>query len=110
VEKFRNGKRRPPKRFRDDFGHTPVSVEERIPWKFRTLITNEILFIPAGIEVETIDRDDGSSAIAIPLPCRPDLNKHSQMQPVERSLSSDVVSTHQQVEARRRVVQHARTP
>jgi hypothetical protein len=34
----------------------------------RSLITNEILFIPAGIEVETIDRDDGSSAIAIPLP------------------------------------------
>src|SRR4051812_22175456 len=67
-EKVQKRKKKASKRFRDDFGHTPVSVEERIPWKCRSLITNEILFIPAGIEVETIDRDDGSSAIASPLP------------------------------------------
>ena len=29
-------KKKASKRFRDDFGHTPVSVEERIPWKCRT--------------------------------------------------------------------------
>lgn len=26
------------KKFRDNFGHTPVSAEERIPWKCRCLI------------------------------------------------------------------------
>ena len=26
------------KKFRDDFGHTPLSVEENIPWKCRQLV------------------------------------------------------------------------
>jgi hypothetical protein len=28
----------PPPRFRDRFGHTPLSVEEEIPWKCRLLV------------------------------------------------------------------------
>lgn len=31
-------KKKPSKRFRDEFGHTPLSVEERIPWKCRRLV------------------------------------------------------------------------
>jgi len=31
-------KKKPSKRFRDDFGHTPLSVEEQIPWKCRRLV------------------------------------------------------------------------
>jgi hypothetical protein len=31
-------KKKRSKRFRDDFGHTPLSVEERIPWKCRSLV------------------------------------------------------------------------
>jgi hypothetical protein len=31
-------KKKPSKRFRDDFGHTPLSVEEDIPWKCRHLV------------------------------------------------------------------------
>ena len=31
-------KKKPSKKFRDDFGHTPLSVEEKIPWKCRRLI------------------------------------------------------------------------
>jgi hypothetical protein len=31
-------KKKPSKRFRDNFGHTPLSVEEDIPWKCRQLI------------------------------------------------------------------------
>ncbi len=31
-------KKKASKRFRDDFGHTPLSVEERIPWKCRSLV------------------------------------------------------------------------
>jgi hypothetical protein len=26
------------KKFRDDFGHTPLSTDEAIPWKCRTLV------------------------------------------------------------------------
>lgn len=31
-------KKKPSKKFRDNFGHTPLSVEERIPWKCRRLV------------------------------------------------------------------------
>src|SRR5215468_6379237 len=33
----RKRKKKPSKKFRDDFGHTPLSVEEKIPWKCRRL-------------------------------------------------------------------------
>jgi hypothetical protein len=31
-------KKKPSKRFRDEFGHTPLSIEEKIPWKCRRLV------------------------------------------------------------------------
>jgi len=31
-------KKKPSKQFRDRFGHIPLSVEERIPWKCRRLV------------------------------------------------------------------------
>ena len=31
-------KKRPSKKFREAFGHTPLSVEEEIPWKCRQLV------------------------------------------------------------------------
>ena len=34
----RKRKKKPSRKYRDAFGHTPVSVEERIPWKCRRLI------------------------------------------------------------------------
>src|SRR5438445_9383271 len=34
----RKRKKKPSKRFRDAFGHTPLSVEERIPWECRRLV------------------------------------------------------------------------
>src|SRR5262250_2617673 len=34
----RKRKKKPSKKFRGEFGHTPVSVEEKIPWKCRRLI------------------------------------------------------------------------
>ena len=34
----RKRKKKPSKRFRDGFGHTPVSVEEEIPWNCRRLL------------------------------------------------------------------------
>ena len=34
----RKRKKKASKKFRDQFGHTPLSIEEEIPWKCRTLI------------------------------------------------------------------------
>ncbi len=36
--KIRKRKKKPSKQFRDAFGHTPLSVEEKIPWKCRRLV------------------------------------------------------------------------
>lgn len=36
--KVRKRKKKPSKQFRDEFGHTPLSAEERIPWKCRKLV------------------------------------------------------------------------
>ena len=36
--KIRKRKKKPSKKFRGDFGHTPVSVEEKVPWKCRRLV------------------------------------------------------------------------
>jgi hypothetical protein len=35
---IRKRKKKPSKKFRGDFGHTPLSVEEDIPWKCRRLV------------------------------------------------------------------------
>jgi hypothetical protein len=36
--KIRKRKKRPSKKFREEFGHTPVSVNEEIPWKCQRLV------------------------------------------------------------------------
>ncbi len=35
---IRKRKKKASKKFRDEFGHTPLSVEEAIPWKCRQLV------------------------------------------------------------------------
>jgi hypothetical protein len=35
---IRKRKKKPSKKFRDDFGHTPLSIEEEVPWKCRRLV------------------------------------------------------------------------
>jgi hypothetical protein len=34
----RKRRKKPSRKFRDDFGHTPLSVEEEIPWRCRRLV------------------------------------------------------------------------
>jgi len=36
--RIRKRKKKPSKQFRDDFGHTPLSLEEEIPWDCRRLV------------------------------------------------------------------------
>jgi hypothetical protein len=38
---IRKRKKKPSRKFRDEFGHTPVSTEETIPWKCHRLITGK---------------------------------------------------------------------
>ena len=35
---IRRRKKKPSRKFRDSFGHTPLSLEEEIPWKCRRLV------------------------------------------------------------------------
>jgi len=35
---IRKRKKQPSKKFRDELGHTPLSIEEEIPWKCRRLV------------------------------------------------------------------------
>jgi hypothetical protein len=35
---IRKRKKKPSRRYRDDFGHTPLSAAENIPWKCRRLV------------------------------------------------------------------------
>jgi hypothetical protein len=35
---IRKRKKGPSKKFRDEFGHTPLSIEEKIPWKCHRLV------------------------------------------------------------------------
>jgi len=36
--KIRKRQKKPSKKFREDFGHTPLSAEEKIPWKCHRLV------------------------------------------------------------------------
>ena len=36
--RIRKRKKKPSKRFRERFGHTPLSIKEEIPWKCRRLV------------------------------------------------------------------------
>jgi len=36
--KVRKRKKKPSRKFREDFGHTPLSVKEKIPWKCQRLV------------------------------------------------------------------------
>jgi hypothetical protein len=47
-------KKKPSKKFRDDFGHTPLSIAEDIPWKCRQLVIGTGAYgrLPVMKEVE----------------------------------------------------------
>jgi len=51
---IRKRKKKPSKKFRDDYGHTPLSVEEEIPWQCRRLVigTGAYASLPVMKEVK----------------------------------------------------------
>ncbi|HEX3473264.1 MAG TPA: hypothetical protein VHT28_18935 [Silvibacterium sp.] len=50
----RKRKKTPSRKFRDEFGHTPLSIEEKIPWKCKRLVigTGEYGRLPVMTEVK----------------------------------------------------------
>ena len=78
--KIRERKKARSKQFRNEFGHTPLSVEEDIPWKCRRLVIGtgmygrlpvmkevkreaehrniELLIVPTSMAIEVLEEDD----------------------------------------------------
>src|SRR5437867_2013099 len=78
-------KKKPSKKFRDSFGHTPLSMEEEIPWKCQRLVVGtgaygrlpvmeevkreaerrkvELLIAPTSRAIQLIEKDPAANAI-----------------------------------------------
>ena len=78
-------KKKPSKKFRDEFGHTPLSIEEKIPWKCRRLVIGtgaygrlpvmkevkreaerrhvELVIVPTSEAIRLIEKESAANAI-----------------------------------------------
>jgi len=83
----RKRKKKPSKKFRDEFGHTPLSVEEDIPWRCRRLVIGtgahgalpvmnevkreakrrkvELVVLPTAEAIEKLEKEDLDETNAI---------------------------------------------
>ena len=81
----RKRKKKPSKKFRAEFGHTPLSLEEKIPWQCRRLVVGtgtgalpvmedvkceakrrkiELLILPTVQAIKVLERDtEGTNAV-----------------------------------------------
>jgi hypothetical protein len=83
-------KKKPSKQFRDDFGHTPLSAEEKIPWKCRRLVIGtgtgalpvmdevkleakrrhvDLLILPTAQAIEVLKRDPRDTNAILHVTC-----------------------------------------
>ena len=88
--RVRKRKKKPSKKFRDEFGHTPLSVEEEIPWKCRRLVVGtgtgalpvmedvkreakrrriELLIQPTVQAIEILERDSKKTNAVLHVTC-----------------------------------------
>ena len=83
--KIRKRKKKSSKRFREQFGHTPLSIEEEIPWKCKRLVIGSgaygqlpvmdevkreaerrkvvLLIVPTSQAIQLIKKDPAANAI-----------------------------------------------
>jgi hypothetical protein len=83
----RKRKKKPSKKFRDEFGHTPLSVEEDIPWRCRRLVIGtgahgalpvmedvkreakrrkvELVILPTAEAIERLEKEDLDATNAV---------------------------------------------
>jgi hypothetical protein len=84
-------KKKPSKQFRDQYGHTPLSIEERIPWRCSRLVIGtgeqgslpvmpavfeeaerrgvEVAAVPTRQAIELLSGDDGTTNAVLHLTC-----------------------------------------
>jgi hypothetical protein len=88
--KIQKREKRPSKKFRDAFGHTPLSAEEKIPWKCRRLVIGtgggalpvmdevrreaerrkiELLILPTSQAIEVLKREPAGTNAILHLTC-----------------------------------------
>lgn len=82
---IRKRKKMPSKKFRDEFGHTPLSIEEEIPWECRRLVIGtgaygrlpvmkevkleaerrhvKLVIVPTGEAIRLLENDSAANAI-----------------------------------------------
>jgi hypothetical protein len=87
----RKRRKKPSKKFRDEFGHTPLSIEEDIPWKCRRLVIGtgaqgslpvmkgikleaerrkiELLILPTAKAAEELDKNDDETNAILHVTC-----------------------------------------
>jgi hypothetical protein len=87
---IRKRKKKPSKKFRDSFGHTPLSAEEKIPWKCRRLVVGtgtgrlpvmekvkreakrrnvELLILPTDRAIEILERNSDDTNAVLHVTC-----------------------------------------
>ena len=88
---IRKRKEKPSKPFRDTFGHTPLSIEENIPWRCRRLVVGtgahgalpvmddvkrqaadrnvELLILPTAAAIEALDTEPESTNAILHVTC-----------------------------------------
>jgi hypothetical protein len=76
---IRKRKKKASRRFRDDYGHTPLSVEEDIPWKCRRLVVGTGLNggLPVMAEVKREAERRKVALVIVPTPNAIELLKHN---------------------------------
>jgi hypothetical protein len=84
-------KKKPSKQFRAEYGHTPLSMEEKIPWKCRRLVVGtgadgalpvmpevrdeakrrgvELVALPTAKAIEALRRGDGDTNAVLHITC-----------------------------------------
>ena len=88
--RVRKRKKKPSKKFRDEFGHTPLSLEEEIPWKCRRLVVGtgtgalpvmedvkreakrrriKLLILPTVQAIEALERDAEETNAVLHVTC-----------------------------------------
>ena len=88
--RIRKRKKKPSKKFRDEFGHTPLSLEEKIPWQCRRLVVGtgggalpvmedvkreakrrriKLLILPTVQAIEVLERDSKKTNAVLHVTC-----------------------------------------
>ena len=86
----RKRKKKPSKKFRGNFGHTPLSLEEKLPWKCRRLVVGtgtgalpvmdevkreakrrkiKLLILPTAQAIEVLEQQDDNTNAVLHVTC-----------------------------------------